>query len=153
MNGTVPVCADDQPFLYELFLSIRAEEILSWGFDQRMTEQLLRMQWEGQSQSYRMQFPHAEHRIIVAENTKAGRIIIDRASGELHLVDISLLPDFRNQGIGTQLLRELQQEAIQQNTNIALNVHTSNPARRLYERLGFSVDAGYEVYVQMRWRG
>lgn len=153
MNGTVPVCEDDQPFLYELFRSIRGEEIASWGFDQRMTEQLLRMQWQGQAQSYQMQFPQADHRIIVAENTKAGRIIIDRASGELHLVDISLLPDFRNQGIGTQLLRELQQEAIQQNTTVALSVHTSNPARRLYERLGFSVEAEAEVYVRMRWRG
>lgn len=151
MIETVPVCEDDRPFLFQLFSTTRSDEIASWGFDQAMAEQFLRMQWEAQTQSYRLQFPAMDHRIILADKEKVGRIIIDRTSRELHLVDISLLPTFRNQGIATGLLLDLQREALQQKKTLSLSVLVSNPAKRLYDRLGFSVVSEDEVYVRMKW--
>ncbi|MED4584486.1 GNAT family N-acetyltransferase [Brevibacillus choshinensis] len=153
MIETVPVCADDQPFLFHLFSTTRFDEISSWGFDQKMAEQFLRMQWEAQTQSYQFQFPAMDHRIILADNKNVGRIIVEMTSHVLHLVDISLLPALRNQGIGTRMLQELQREAVQQKKTLSLSVLVSNPAKRLYDRLGFSVVSQDEVYVRMEWRG
>lgn len=153
MIETVLVCVDDHLFLFQLFTSTRFDEIVSWGFDQTMTEQFLHMQWEAQTQSHRLQFPDMDHRIILADDRKAGRIIVDRTSSELRLVDISLLPEYHNQGIGTRILLELQREALQQKKTLSLSVLVSNPAKRLYDRLGFLVVSQGEVYVRMEWRG
>ncbi|MDF2684690.1 MAG: hypothetical protein K0R47_5880, partial [Brevibacillus sp.] len=74
MIETVPICEnDDHPFLFRLFASTRADEIAAWGFDQQMAEQFLRMQWRAQTQTYLLQFPGMDHRIILADNKKVGR--------------------------------------------------------------------------------
>lgn len=151
MIATVPVCADDDLFLFQLFASTREDEIASWGFDQKTAEQFFRMQWMAQTQSYRLLYPGADHQIIAVDQVKAGRLILDRTDSAIHVVDVSLLPAFRSQGIGTGILRQLQQEAVQQKKTISLSVHVSNPAKRLYDRLGFSVVSGDGVYVRMQW--
>lgn len=53
-------------------------------------------------------------------------------------LSIAVLPSFRGQGIGTQLLQVLLAEAQGTYTAISLSVLADNPAIRLYERLGFS---------------
>ncbi|WP_411502278.1 GNAT family N-acetyltransferase [Brevibacillus centrosporus] len=152
MIETVPVCEEDQPFLFQLFGTTRSDEIALWGFDQTMADQFLRMQWEAQTHSYRLQFPAMNQWIILANKEKIGRILVNRTSQELHLVDISLLPAYCNKGIGTGLLLGLQREALQQKKTLSLSVLVSNPAKRLYDRLGFSVVSVDEVYVRMQWR-
>lgn len=52
---------------------------------------------------------------------------------------IAVLPDYANQGIGTSLLSELAGAASGAYPAIVLSVRADNPARRLYERLGFVV--------------
>ncbi|MDR7316993.1 GNAT family N-acetyltransferase [Brevibacillus nitrificans] len=153
MISIAPVSADDAPFLFELFCSTRWDEISSWGLEPKMAEQLLHMQWRAQTQSYQQQFPHMKHWIISADKKKAGRIIVDQTQNEIHVVDISVLPAFRNQGIGTHLLREWQREAREKEMLLTLRVYASNPARRLYDRLGFSVSFTDDLYVWMQWSG
>lgn len=46
---------------------------------------------------------------------------------------------FQRQGIGTEVMKRLISEATALNLAVRLNVVTINPARRLYERLGFRV--------------
>jgi ribosomal protein S18 acetylase RimI-like enzyme len=53
------------------------------------------------------------------------------------LIDIALLPQYRNQGIGSTLLRELLADAARAGCAVSLKVENTNPAARLYERLGF----------------
>jgi ribosomal protein S18 acetylase RimI-like enzyme len=52
---------------------------------------------------------------------------------------IALAPDFRGQGIGTQLLQTLLEAAATRFRAVSLSVEKSNPARRLYERFGFEI--------------
>jgi len=54
-------------------------------------------------------------------------------------LSIALLPGHRNSGIGTQLLRHMIIEAATQFPGLSLSVGRDNPARRLYERLGFQL--------------
>jgi ribosomal protein S18 acetylase RimI-like enzyme len=61
----------------------------------------------------------------------------ERGSDTGELSAVHILPAYRNQGIGRQLIRasarRLQQKAC---TSLWLRTLTGNPARRLYERLG-----------------
>ena len=51
---------------------------------------------------------------------------------------IAVLPAYRNQGLGAQLLASLRDEALAHYPAITLNVREDNPAVRLYERAGFA---------------
>lgn len=50
---------------------------------------------------------------------------------------IAVLPEYRGQGVGTQLVIQLLWAAREYYPAVSLNVRADNPARRLYERLGF----------------
>lgn len=52
-------------------------------------------------------------------------------------LSIAVLPGFRNQGIGTQLLDKLIGQARHHFRAVSLSVSADNPAVRLYERFGF----------------
>jgi ribosomal protein S18 acetylase RimI-like enzyme len=52
-------------------------------------------------------------------------------------ITIGVTPRLCGQGIGRMLLDALIAEAIQRDLGLCLNVRHDNPARRLYERLGF----------------
>lgn len=59
---------------------------------------------------------------------------VDEATPEL---SIALLPEYRGQGIGSELLRRLLDAARARFEGVSLSVSAANPARRLYERAGF----------------
>ena len=58
---------------------------------------------------------------------------------------IAVTPENRGQGIGTALLKQLLQMAQGRFPAISLSTQSDNPARRLYERLGFIAVAGSEI--------
>lgn len=61
--------------------------------------------------------------------------------GDLYLDTLSVLPQFRNQGVGSALIRAAQQKAEQlQIPRLTLAVDPDNPAKQLYLRLGFSFE-------------
>ena len=76
-----------------------------------------------------------------------GAVVVNRTGMSQYipeniLVYIAVHRDYRGRGIG----KELMQEAIQQcKGNIALHVESGNPARKLYEKLGFR-----NKYLEMR---
>ncbi|MGO0063384.1 GNAT family N-acetyltransferase [Brevibacillus fluminis] len=153
MIHTILVSQADEEFLYQLYAASRAEELAAWGMDEGTRDMFLRMQWNAQRQSYEQQFPGAEHQIVLEDDNKIGKIVIYRTEQQIRLVDLIILPAFQNRGIGTRLLQELQQEAMREDKPLFLSVLQTNPAKRLYERLGFLVTGGDEVYAGMAWQG
>jgi ribosomal protein S18 acetylase RimI-like enzyme len=116
----------------------------------------MRVQWMAQRNGYRMRFPNAEHQLVLVDGRQVGRLWVSREHGELRLVDLSLLPAHRGAGIGTALLRALQEEAALAGKPLRLSVGRDNPARRLYERLGFTPTAGSAAntagpYLTLEW--
>jgi GNAT superfamily N-acetyltransferase len=152
MLQTTPFCSADEPFLFELYTSTRAAELQSFGWDEAMQHTFLTMQWTAQQRSYAAQYPNADHRIIIFRNVRTGRILVSRTEAELHLIDLTLLPTCCNQGIGTTLLHDLQSEATAANKPLRLSVLKTNPAKRLYERLGFITTGDNGLYDFMEWR-
>ena len=81
--------------------------------------------------------PGASFDVIVVDGQPVGRLYVARWSDEIRIVDIALLSDYCNRGIGTTLLRGLQSEAAAAGKPLRIHVERFNPALRLYERLGF----------------
>jgi len=59
---------------------------------------------------------------------------VDDATPEL---TVAVVPEYRGQGIGTQLLSELLATARAHYQSVSLSVSPDNPALRLYQRVGF----------------
>ncbi|HEY9761807.1 MAG TPA: ACT domain-containing protein [Trichocoleus sp.] len=58
-------------------------------------------------------------------------------SADIPELAIAVLPEYQNQGIGTQLMTRLLDNAREWYSAVSLNVRADNPVVRLYERLGF----------------
>ena len=110
------------------------------------------MQFKAQRSSYAMQFPNADYRIIVHDGRAAGRLIVDRSGDDILLIDVALLPEFRNAGMGSALMRQIMAEAAQARKALKLHVEKVNRARRLYDRLGFSTIGDNGIYLEMVWK-
>ena len=142
-----PATADDEGFLRELFASTREAEFAC--LDEGPRETLITMQFNLQRQQYEAGYPQAEHTIILSEDRAIGRLFVDEGDREITLVDIVLLPDYRNSGIGTYLLEQLLARAAAANKPVRLHVFKTNPAQGLYERLGFSKVGDEGMYFEM----
>lgn len=83
--------------------------------------------------------PSAMFRIARVNRQPAGRIIIDWGrNGASHGIDIAVLPEFRRSGLGLAMLRAWLAVADDHCLPCTLEVLATNPARRIYERLGFA---------------
>lgn len=147
-----PATDCDQEFFYRTFASTRADELALTGWSPEQQESFLRMQFEAQRRGYLMQTPDAQYWVIRRDKTPVGRLIVDRSSNDIHLIDIGLLPEFRGQGIGSTLMAAMIQEAKQERKPIRLFVERFNSALRWYERLGFKLISGGEIYLEMMWQ-
>jgi ribosomal protein S18 acetylase RimI-like enzyme len=78
-------------------------------------------------------------------------MLVGQEPAGLHLIDIAVLGEHRNQGIGAALIRELQGECEMQGLTLRLQVLRGNPAIRLYQRLGFVQSGADPMYLQMEW--
>jgi ribosomal protein S18 acetylase RimI-like enzyme len=146
-----PITPADESFLAKLYASTRWDELAptSWSDEEKTV--FCRRQFDAQSAHYREHYPEALFQIIERNGESIGRLYVARWEREIRIVDISLLPEFRGAGIGSQLLRELQEEAHSTGKTLTIHVERFNPALRLYERLGFKQVEDKGVYLLMRW--
>lgn len=147
-----PFQPDDEDFLYKLYASTRADELAAWGWNPIQQEVFLKMQFNAQRRAYDFQYAEAEHSIILFDEERAGRLFVARTESEIHLVDISLLPERRNAGAGASLIKDLQTQAARSGLILRLQVlKTNEAARRLYRRLNFRETGESDVYMTMEW--
>ena len=146
-----PITPEDDPFLAGLYASTRAEELAVTGWSAEETAAFCRQQFDAQSVHYTENYPGASLQVIERDGEPIGRLYVARWAREIRIMDIALLPQHRGSGIGTQLLRELQDEARSAEKSLTIHVERFNPALRLYERLGFQMTEDKGVYLLMRW--
>jgi ribosomal protein S18 acetylase RimI-like enzyme len=146
------VRADEAAF-FQLFAAVRAEELGMRVWDPHLRDQMLRIQFEAQRRGYREQFPAADERLILRNGSPVGWIIVDRSGTELNGIDMALLSEERNRGVGTRVIRALQEEAAAESRAMVLSVLTLNVrALALYVRLGFRVTRETDTHTFMEWR-
>ena len=75
--------------------------------------------------------------IILCEGTPIGLVKLDKGDNPWHLHQIQLMPTMQGRGIGSRLMGDLLAEAAREGVAIELKVLKGNPAKGLYQRLGF----------------
>jgi ribosomal protein S18 acetylase RimI-like enzyme len=147
-----PEHEDDKDFRYRLFCESRPPEF-AMLLAPPAFEQVMRMQFQAQTVSYRAEFPQACFDIIELEGQPIGRIVVDRPGDMVHIVDQAVVPGQRGRGIGTAIMRALMHEAQAARLPVRLKVASSNdPSSRLYLRLGFVAIKTIPLYMELEWR-
>jgi ribosomal protein S18 acetylase RimI-like enzyme len=153
---TIELCeetAEDEAFLRQLYASVRAGEmaLVPWPDDRKKV--FLDMQFDLQRRHYRTHYPNAEFSVILVEGNLAGRWYLDRGNQGFLLIDIALMPDRQDQGVGTRLLKALLAEAEARAKPVRLHVESFNDrAMNLYRRLGFSPVEPCGIHWLMEWK-
>lgn len=142
--------SEDMAFIERLYAGTRAEEMSHSGWPAEQIAAFLRQQFHAQHSYYQAHFADGEFSIIENAGQAIGRLYLFWGHTTLNLIDIALLPEWQNQGIGSELLTPLISRADEQGLAIELSVETYNPAQRLYARLGFQVINEAGVYLRMR---
>jgi len=146
-----PATVEDEPFLRHLFATTREAELGLMPWDEDQKKKFIAMQFKAQSQQYAMTYPQADNSIILFTEETVGRMMVARNEAAISLVDIALLPEYRNAGIGTALIQDLLKGAAIVGKPVRLSVFASSAAIRLYERLGFSRVGPDAAYLEMMW--
>jgi GNAT superfamily N-acetyltransferase len=146
-----PITPEDESFLARLYASTREQELARTNWSDEQKAMFCRMQFNAQTTDYQRNYPDASFDIIERDGVAAGRLLVLRADEKIHVIDIALLPEHRGAGIGTKFLKELQDEAKAAGKPLSIHVEQFNPARRLYERLGFRQVEEKGVYLLMQW--
>jgi len=147
-----PETDDDIAFLTRLYASTREEELKIVPWSDAQKQAFLADQFRAQRVHYRRHFRDCAFGVIEQRGEPAGRLYLEPRGSRLHIVDIALLPEWRGKGVGTAILRALQDVARAQGKGVGIMVEVFNPARQLYRRLGFTETADHGVYLEMEWR-
>lgn len=146
-----PATAADEALLFEIYAASRADELaqVPWSDEQR--RMFLTQQHHAQATAYRGGYPGAEFLVVeLADGRPIGRLYRVRQVDQIHVLDLALLPPWRGRGIGTALLQDVIGEASGAGIAVTLHVELWNPARRLYDRLGFVEAERDSVYALLR---
>ena len=144
---------EDAPFRFKLFCESRPAEFALLQLDPAVFEQLMRFQFHAQTVTYRANFPDARFDIIERDRAPIGRIVVNRPGTMLHIVDQAIVPELRNRGLGTAIMKALMDEATRNGLPVRLKVASTNdPSMRLYRRLGFVPIRTEPLSIEMEWR-
>lgn len=122
--------------------------LVPWSDEQKQA--FLEMQFEAQGRDYRHRYPRGEFKVIMRNSQPVGRIYLNRGDDLIHILDITVLPEYRNAGIGSKIMNDLLHEATLAGKIVDIFVEDFNPSLRLFERLGFSVarQEGYNLLLE-----
>ena len=140
----------DLPFLEALYAQVREEELRPVPWAPEKKQAFLSDQFRKQHAFYREQFVDARWWMLLHGAEAIGRVYIKPEDGGIGLVEISIVSDLRNHGLGAAVMQGLIDHADGNGLHISLHVEPYNPALRLYRRFGFKeIEAG-GVYLFMR---
>lgn len=148
------ITADDADLLRRIYASTREDEmalVTHWSDQEKQA--FLEHQFMAQHTYYQQNYGTGSFRIILANDQAAGRLYLFENADELRIIDIALLPEFRNKGYGGYILQNLLRQAASHHQLVKIHVERHNRALYLYERLGFEVkDDSNEIYLLMEWK-
>jgi GNAT superfamily N-acetyltransferase len=149
-----PITDNDQDFLYHLYANYREDElrVINWEQIPMDKESFLQMQFKAQEKYYIENYIDAEFMIVFLQDKPIGRFYLHRKPEEIRIIDIILLSEYRNQGIGSNFFQDILTEAQTLNLPVRLHVEYYNRAINLYQRLGFRYLRDNGVYKFMEWQ-
>ncbi len=135
-----PAIASDRDWLFDLKRATMRDHVAAvYGWDDAVQRWL-----------FEDKFDPAKMRIIRVEGRDAGMLEVEERADHFYLARIEILPALQNQGLGSTVIRSILEDAEKKTKPVLLQVLRPNPARRLYERLGFRVWNESATHYQMR---
>lgn len=92
-----------------------------------------------EDQLLRIKYLFNQAKIVVLNNQNAGLLKLDESENRIEIVQIQIDPKFQKRGLGQQIIKEVLKNAVAENKEVFLSVLKVNPAKELYERLGFKI--------------
>jgi ribosomal protein S18 acetylase RimI-like enzyme len=142
---------DDAMLLFELYACEHSEELSRSGWKTPQQRSFFRWQAQVQEQHICRRHQHLDRRTICINGFSAGRILVDRPTDCYRIVDLSILPTFRNKGIGTMVLSAILTEAADAGVPVEFELGVESPAIKLCRRFGFVEVEDRGDRVLMRW--
>lgn len=91
------------------------------------------------------------HEIILCDGTPCGYTCIEERDADIHVRELVIAPEFQGQGIGTQILADVQKTASGRGVPVRLGTFHVNRAANLYRRLGFQKYDQTDSHILMEW--
>ena len=124
-----PATADDFPFLYDLHVATMRDYVTqTWGWDDA-----------AQREMFAASFQPANSQIITINGLDIGVLAVEHRPDDWFLANFEIAPVAQGQGLGATIIRDLLATAARDGLPARFQVLKVNPARRLYERLGFAI--------------
>jgi len=146
-----PVQPEDQSFLLELYKSSRGDDLRGLGWDEQRISEFLDMQYEAQQNFYDSDYRDAADELILLADKPIGRMMIESRPHEIRCIDLGLLPEYRERGLGTEIIQKLQEKARREKKPLRLQVIRFSRAVNLFDRLGFVRTSETGTHFQMEW--
>ncbi|WP_417783501.1 GNAT family N-acetyltransferase [Terasakiella pusilla] len=147
------VTRGDFDFLMNLYVASRWQEVaplIDWTDAQKIS--FLESQFGMQHMNYLKSHPKGDFMIIERENQPLARLYLDYKETEIQLCEVMVAPVAQRRGLGSWLIRAVQEEGYRLNKTIRLHVETQNRAYTLYKGLGFQEISATDMYITMVWQ-
>jgi ribosomal protein S18 acetylase RimI-like enzyme len=119
----------DIDFLYALRVATMKEYVdKTWGWDDTFQQSI-----------FRKNYVPAKVQILTFDGQDIGMLSVEERDEDIFLKTVEIHPAFQSQGIGTAIISQILADGVKKGKSVRLQVLKVNPAKRLYDRLGFSV--------------
>jgi ribosomal protein S18 acetylase RimI-like enzyme len=136
-----PATWQDSAFAYALHRSVLRQYVeLSYGPWDEMWQQ----------RYFEQHFQPEQCQVVTSDGEDVGMACVLVGGNEIQVRTLEVLPEHQRKGIGTFVLQSIRREASATGKDVTLQVLKVNPARRLYERLGFTLIGETEKHYLMR---
>jgi GNAT superfamily N-acetyltransferase len=130
----------DREWLFELKRATMREYVAAvFGWDAAV-----------QRRMFEEKFSPASIRVIQVDGHDAGLLEVEERVDQFFLARIEVWPAHQRKGVGSRVIRTILEEARGKNKRVSLQLLRSNPVRKLYERLGFSVCGETASHYRMK---
>jgi GNAT superfamily N-acetyltransferase len=146
---------DEQPeddfFLLQVYASTRAYEMAMVPWTDEQKAAFVTQQFQAQRSYYRERKPDAQYQVILEDDERVGRLYVDREDAPIHIMDVTVLPQYRKRGIGTFLMKKILEEGTVTHRIVEIYVETFSGSVPFFEKLGFVQKAEEGVNYLMVW--
>ncbi len=146
----------DNKTLLRIYASTRLEELkLATNWSKELKQKFLEFQFNAQHTYYHEIYTGAHFWIIEKNGQAIGRLYLDEnfENKTVRIIDITLLREWRGQGLGNQIIMDIIHFAGKLNRSVSIHVESFNPAMELYKKIGFElIDITNGVYHLLEWK-
>lgn len=145
-----PAVAEDEAHVFAVFSTTWHHAVAAMP-NPALAQHFLRIQYTAQERRFRSRYPALERCVVMVGDEPVGRLYVQRAPTALHIVDLTLLPEHRSQGIGGTIVAELMAEATDLGVPVRTRLGRTHDAIRYAMNAGFRVVAEDDVETHLEW--